>query len=120
MLLQLGQARHRHSRHFYVSSPCSRRWRVRQPQSFRFSVSRLEKRVGCVSLFIRPGALIAGAWAAMQYMGEEYVILRSYWLLTDLNLQPQWLSTISKEHYHRYSADYPQDQNRDPGTLYPW
>lgn len=30
----------------------------------------------CTCLIIcRPGALIAGTWAAMQYMGSEYVVL---------------------------------------------
>jgi hypothetical protein len=28
--------------------------------------------------YLSPGALIAGTWAAMQYIGEKYVVLISY------------------------------------------
>ena len=32
-------------------------------------------RLDVFDLSRRPGALIAGTWAAMQYMGERYVVL---------------------------------------------
>ena len=52
-----------------------------------------------VSESCRPGALIAGTWAAMQYMGEKYVTL---WSPTPIQLIPI---------YHHFSGYHQSAKN---------